>query len=228
MPAGLPYLTMPFSGSSSMMPTLFCRSASRSTPRIFIRLPIRLTASPRPLSLMPMSTSRVNVFLFATAQATAWQSRSTRAWSYVSMMASALCARSNTSSSSCCCSSLMPFFASMAAIWDIPRGDVGVGRRRQRVPERSIGTDAEKWAGKIHPRAGTRAARADPFAGGAIDAGDAQDHETTTPPEPADSRAVGCHRSLTRALAPSRGPRRATLSGPCYSESVAPFCAVRR
>ncbi len=81
MPAGLPYLTMPFSGISSMMPTLFWRSASRSTPRIFIRLPMRLTGSPRPLSSMPMSTRRVNVVLFATAQATAWQSRSTRAWS---------------------------------------------------------------------------------------------------------------------------------------------------
>ncbi len=81
IPAGLPYFTMPFSGSSSMMPTLFWRSASRSTPRIFIRLPIRLTASPRPLSAMPMSTSRVNVCLLATAQATAWHSRSTRAWS---------------------------------------------------------------------------------------------------------------------------------------------------
>ena len=76
-PAGLPYLTMPFSGSSSMTPTLFCRSASRSTPRIFMRLPIRLTASPSPLSSIPMSTSRVNVRLLATAQATAWHSRST-------------------------------------------------------------------------------------------------------------------------------------------------------
>jgi hypothetical protein len=80
-PAGLPYLTMPFSGSSSITPTLFWRSASRSTPRIFMRLPIRLTGSPRPDSSIPMSTRRVNVRLFATAHATAWQSRSTRAWS---------------------------------------------------------------------------------------------------------------------------------------------------
>ena len=64
-----------------MMPTLFWRSASRSTPRIFMRLPMRLTASPSPDSWMPMSTSRVKVCLFATAHATAWHSRSTRAWS---------------------------------------------------------------------------------------------------------------------------------------------------
>ena len=81
MPAGLPYLTMPFSGISSMTPTLGWRRASRRTPRIFIRLPIRLTWSPRPDSAMPSLTSRVKVVLFATAQATAWQSRSTRAWS---------------------------------------------------------------------------------------------------------------------------------------------------
>ena len=47
-----------------------------------------------------MSTSRVKVCLFATAHATAWHKRSTRAWSYVSMTASALRARSKTSSSS--------------------------------------------------------------------------------------------------------------------------------
>ena len=43
--------------SVSITPTLGWRSASRSTPRIFIRLPIRLTGSPRPLSAIPMSTS---------------------------------------------------------------------------------------------------------------------------------------------------------------------------
>ena len=48
----------PLFGISSMTPTLFCRSASRSTPRIFIRLFMRLSKSPRPLSSMPSSTSR--------------------------------------------------------------------------------------------------------------------------------------------------------------------------
>ena len=39
-PAGLAYLTMPLSGSSSMTPMLFCRSASR-------RMPSTLRAAPR-------------------------------------------------------------------------------------------------------------------------------------------------------------------------------------
>lgn len=80
-PTGLPYLTRPFASSVSITPTLGWRSASRSTPRIFIRLPIRLTGSPRPDSSMPSCTSRVKVTLLATAQAIAWQRRSTVAWS---------------------------------------------------------------------------------------------------------------------------------------------------
>jgi hypothetical protein len=60
-PTGLPYLTMPFSGISSMTPTLFWRSRSRRMPMILKRLPMRLSGSPMPLSSTPICASRVNV-----------------------------------------------------------------------------------------------------------------------------------------------------------------------
>ena len=78
-PAGLAYLTRPFSGISSMTPMLFWRSASRRMPST---LPRRLgSRPPMPLSSTLMLASRVAVSRLAVAQATAWHRRSTRAWS---------------------------------------------------------------------------------------------------------------------------------------------------
>ena len=78
-PAGLAYLTMPFSGSSSMMPMLFWRSASRRMPSTLARrLGSRL---PMPLSSTLMFASIAAVSGLAPAQPTAWQMRSTFAWS---------------------------------------------------------------------------------------------------------------------------------------------------
>ena len=62
-PAGLAYLTMPFSGISSMMPMLFWRSASRRMPSTLARrVGSRL---PMPLSSTLMFASRVAVALVA-------------------------------------------------------------------------------------------------------------------------------------------------------------------
>jgi hypothetical protein len=81
MPAGLPYFTIPFSGdflddADALLPERIAQHAADLHP-----LAHAAFRSPRPLSAMPISTSRVNVRLFATAHATAWHSRSTRAWS---------------------------------------------------------------------------------------------------------------------------------------------------
>ena len=78
-PTGFAYLTIPRSGSSSMTPTLGWRSTSRRMPITLSRLPTRLTGSPMPLSSTPIAASRVKVSSLATAQATAWHSRSTSA-----------------------------------------------------------------------------------------------------------------------------------------------------
>ncbi len=53
-PTGLAYLTMPFSGSSSMTPMLFWRSTSRRMPMTLKRFDTRLSGSPIPLSSTPM------------------------------------------------------------------------------------------------------------------------------------------------------------------------------
>src|SRR5437867_1538601 len=67
MPAGFAYLTIPFSGISSMMPMLFCRSASRRMPRTFAR---RFGSGlPIPLSSTLIRASRVAVASFPPAQA---------------------------------------------------------------------------------------------------------------------------------------------------------------
>ncbi len=76
---GFAYLTMPFSGISSMMPMLFWRRASRRMPRIFARrVGSRL---PMPLSSTLMLASRVAVASLPPAHATARHRRSTVAWS---------------------------------------------------------------------------------------------------------------------------------------------------
>ena len=134
IPAGLPYLTMPFSGSSSMMPTLFWRSASRSTPRIFIRLPIRLTASPSPLSAMPIVDQprerplvgdRPGHRLAQPVDARLVVGLDDR---------ERLAARARTpSSSSCCCSSVIGFFVSVAGMTQVLLG-VSADARNQRAP----------------------------------------------------------------------------------------------
>ena len=78
-PAGFAYFTMPLSGISSMMPMLFCRSASRRMPSTLARrLGSRL---PMPLSSTLICASRVAVASLPPAQATARHSRSTAAWS---------------------------------------------------------------------------------------------------------------------------------------------------
>ena len=79
-PTGLAYLAMPFSGTFSMTPTLGWRRTSRRMPMTLKRLLIRLSGSPMPLSSTPIWASRVKVVSLATAQATAWQSRSTCSW----------------------------------------------------------------------------------------------------------------------------------------------------
>ena len=78
-PAGFAYLTMPFSGSSSMTPMLFCRSASRRMPSTFARR--RGSGLPMPLSLTLICASRVAVFSLPPAHAIARHRRSTAAWS---------------------------------------------------------------------------------------------------------------------------------------------------
>ena len=103
-PTGLAYLTMPFSGSSSMTPTLFWRSTSRRMPMTLKRLPTRLSGSPMPLSSTPIRARRVNVASLATAQATAWQRRSTCSCVAPSNARSAARPRA-TSSSTCAVSS---------------------------------------------------------------------------------------------------------------------------
>ena len=103
-PTGLAYLAMPFSGTVSITPTLGCRRTSRRMPMTLKRLLIRLSGSPMPLSSTPIWARRVNVVSLATAQATAWQSRSTCSWVAPSNSRSAARARS-TSSSTCAVSS---------------------------------------------------------------------------------------------------------------------------
>ncbi len=76
-PAGLAYLTMPLSGISSMIPMLFCLSASRRMPNTFARrLGSRL---PIPLSSTDMFASLVAVTSLPPAQAMARHRRSTAA-----------------------------------------------------------------------------------------------------------------------------------------------------
>ena len=95
-PAGLAYLTIPLSGSSSMMPMLFCLSASRRMPSTFAR---RFGSGlPIPLSSTLMRASRAAVASFPPAQATARHSRSTAAWSQVSTACIAAFARAISAS----------------------------------------------------------------------------------------------------------------------------------
>ena len=103
-PTGFAYLTIPFSGSSSMTPMLFWRRTSRRMPMTLSRLPTRLSGSPMPLSSTPILARRVKVVSFATAQATAWQSRSTCSWVAPANACSASRPRV-TSSSTCAVSS---------------------------------------------------------------------------------------------------------------------------
>ena len=78
-PAGFAYLTMPFSGMSSMMPMLFWRRASRRMARTFERrVGSRL---PMPVSSTLMLASLTAVASLPPAHATAWHNRSTVAWS---------------------------------------------------------------------------------------------------------------------------------------------------
>ena len=78
-PAGLAYLTIPFSGISSITPMLFWRRASRSTPCTLAR---RFGSGlPMPLSSTLILASTVAVCSLPPAQAIAWHSRSTAAWS---------------------------------------------------------------------------------------------------------------------------------------------------
>ena len=80
-PAGLAYLTRPLTWSSSMIPTLGVRSASRRMPWILKRFAARPSRSPMPLSSTLMWARRVNVASLPRAHPMAWASRSTRAWS---------------------------------------------------------------------------------------------------------------------------------------------------
>ncbi len=70
-PTGFAYFTIPFSGNSSITPTLFCLKASLSTPRILNLLFSRLTGSPSLLSSMLIFTSSLKVFVLATFHAIA-------------------------------------------------------------------------------------------------------------------------------------------------------------
>ena len=80
-PAGLAYLTMPRSGSSSMTPIEGWRRTSRRIPWILPRLLTRPSRSPMPLSSTLMWARRVKVFSLPTAQPMAWASLSTVVWS---------------------------------------------------------------------------------------------------------------------------------------------------
>ncbi len=78
-PAGFAYLTRPRIGSSSMMPMLFWRSASRRMPCTLAR---RVgSRRPMPLSSTLMFARRVAVDSLPPAQPTARQMRSTVGWS---------------------------------------------------------------------------------------------------------------------------------------------------
>ena len=117
-PTGFAYLTMPRSGSSSMTPMLGCRRTSRRMPMTLLRLLTRDTRSPMPLSSTPMLASRVNVVSLATAQATAWHSRSTCSCVAASKARSAARPRA-TSSSTAVASSVV--IGRVAKVRDPPR-----------------------------------------------------------------------------------------------------------
>ena len=102
-PTGLPYLTIPFSGISSMIPTLFWRNASLSTPLILNFLFSRLTGSPIPLSSMLILTSSLKVWVFATFHAIALIVRSTSSWLHFSNIF--------------CAASALANFSSISSIW---------------------------------------------------------------------------------------------------------------
>jgi hypothetical protein len=74
-PAGFAYFTMPRAASSSMMPMLFCLSASRRMPWTLAR---RVgSRRPMPLSSTLMFASRVAVARLPPAHPMARQTRST-------------------------------------------------------------------------------------------------------------------------------------------------------
>ena len=83
-PTGLAYLTIPFSGISSITPTLFCLNASLSTPLILNFLFSLLTGSPILLSSMLIATSSLKVWVFATFHAMALIALSMSAWLHFS------------------------------------------------------------------------------------------------------------------------------------------------
>jgi len=70
-PTGFAYFTIPFSGISSIIPTLFCLRASRSTPLILYFLFSLLTGSPNLLSSMLILTNSLKVCVLATFHAIA-------------------------------------------------------------------------------------------------------------------------------------------------------------
>src|ERR1041385_7142210 len=94
-PAGFAYLTMPFSGISSMTPMLFWRSASRRMPSTFERRPA--SRLPMPLSSTLMLARRAADVSLPAAQPIAWQRRSTPAWSACAIACIAVFARRSMS-----------------------------------------------------------------------------------------------------------------------------------
>ena len=74
---GFAYFLIPFSGISSITPTLFALNASLSTPRTLNLLLFLDSLSPSPLSSIDFSTRYFTVSLLAIAQATFWINLST-------------------------------------------------------------------------------------------------------------------------------------------------------
>src|SRR6267143_4890520 len=104
-PAGFAYFTIPFSGISSMIPMLFCRSASRRMPSTFARR--RGSGLPMPLSSTLICASLMAVASLPPAQATARHKLSTAAWSYVSTARMAAFARASSVCATACSSGVI-------------------------------------------------------------------------------------------------------------------------
>src|SRR5712691_1159514 len=140
-PAGFAYFTISLSGISSMIPMLFCRSASRRMPSTFARR--RGSGLPMPLSSTLICASLMAVASLPPAQATARHNLSTAAWSYVSTARMAAFARASSVCATACSSGVIVRVGAAATATSVSV----LARRDAVVPYRDL--DAHRLLARV-------------------------------------------------------------------------------